>query len=104
MQDAEGNIWSADVGGSGASLWKFNPRDQTFTLYPKPQKSADTPKIQVTQRRRGLVLAARQSWMRPAFGVLYPDMDKITTLGAFYQNGPPGYLFKPVASQPRSTQ
>jgi hypothetical protein len=30
-------------------------------------------------------------------------MDKITTLGAYYLNGPPGYLFKPAASQ-RSTQ
>jgi hypothetical protein len=37
--------------------------------------------------------------------VLYPDMDKITTLGAYYLNGPPGYLFKPTASQERrSTQ
>ena len=26
----------------------------------------------------------------PAISVLYPDMDKITTLGAFYQYGPPG--------------
>jgi hypothetical protein len=26
--------------------------------------------------------------------VLYPDMDKIATLGAFYENGPPGYPFK----------
>jgi hypothetical protein len=26
--------------------------------------------------------------------VLYPDMEKITTLGAFYVNGPPGYPFK----------
>jgi streptogramin lyase len=103
MQDAEGNIWSADVGGTWASLWKFNPRDQTFTLYPKPQKSADTPKIQVT--KDGAVwYSPRGSVDAPAFGVLYPDMDKITTLGAFYQNGPPGYLFKPAASQPRSTQ
>jgi hypothetical protein len=31
-------------------------------------------------------------------------MDKITTLGAYYQNGPPGYLFKPGPAQPRSTQ
>ena len=103
MQDAEGNIWSADVGGTAASIWKFNPRDQTFTLYPKPQKSADTPKIQVT--KDGAVwYSPRGSVDAPAFGVLYPDMDKITTLGAFYQNGPPGYLFKPAASQPRSTQ
>jgi len=103
MQDAEGNIWSADVGGSWASIWKFNPRDQTFTLYPKPQKSADTPKIQVT--RDGAVwYSPRGSLDAPAFGVLYPDMDKITTLGAHYLNGPPGYPFKPVAPQPRSTQ
>ena len=41
----------------------------------------------------------------PAFGVLYPDMDRITTLGAYYPNGPPGYLFKPAAPQERrSTQ
>src|SRR6266850_2574679 len=48
-QDPDGNIWSADVGGSAAALWKFNPKDATFTLYPKPQKPADTPKIQVTK-------------------------------------------------------
>jgi len=97
MQDAEGNIWSADVGGSWASLWKFNPRDQTFTLYPKPQKSADTPKIQVT--KDGAVwYSPRGSLDAPAFGVLYPDMDKITTLGAYYQNGPPGYPFKAPTS------
>jgi streptogramin lyase len=97
MQDAEGNIWSADVGGSWASLWKFNPRDQTFTLYPKPQKSADTPKIQVT-KDGAIWYSPRGSLDAPAFGVLYPDMDKITTLGAYYQNGPPGYPFKAPTS------
>ena len=102
MQDFEGNIWSADVGGTAASLWKFNPRDQTFTLYPKPQKSADTPKIQVT-KDGAIWYSPRGSIDAPAFGVLYPDMDKITTLGAYYQNGPPGYLFKPAPAQPRST-
>ena len=103
-QDFEGNIWSADVGGSAASLWKFNPRDATFTLYPKPQKSADTPKIQIT-REGAIWYSPRGSVDAPAFGVLYPDMDKITTLGAYYLNGPPGYLFKPTASQERrSTQ
>jgi streptogramin lyase len=102
MQDAEGNIWCADVGGTAASIWKFNPRDQTFTMYPKPQKTADTPKIQVT--KDGAVwYSPRGSLDAPAFGVLYPDMDKITTLGAYYVNGPPGYPFKPAASQPRST-
>ena len=93
MQDPEGNIWSPDDGGSVAALWKFTPRDGTFTLYPKPQKTADTPKIQVT--RDGAVwYSPRGSLDAPAFGVLYPDMDKITTLGAYYQNGPPGYPYR----------
>ena len=102
-QDFEGNIWSADVGGSAASLWKFNPRDATFTLYPKPQKSADTPKIQIT-RDGAIWYSPRGSVDAPAFGVLYPDMDKITTLGAYYVNGPPGYPFKPASPERRSTQ
>jgi len=28
---------------------------------------------------------------------LYPDMNKMPTLGAFYQNGPPGYPYKLAA-------
>jgi len=27
--------------------------------------------------------------------VLYPDMEKIASLGAYYLNGPPGNVFKP---------
>jgi len=102
-QDMEGNIWVADVGGSASSLYKFNPRDGGFTLYPKPQKTADTPKIMVT-RDGAIWYSPRGSQKEPAFGVLYPDMDKITTLGAFYLNGPPGYLFKPASQNSRSTQ
>ena len=79
--------------GSAASIFKFNPRDQSFTLYPKPQRTADTPKIQIT-RDGAIWYSPRGSQDAPAFGVLYPDMDKITTLGAFYTNGPPGYPFK----------
>ena len=90
--DAEDNIWSADA-GQHAAIWKFNPRDQKFTFYPKPQAAADTPKIQVT--RDGAVwYSPRGSANMPAIGVLYPDMDKITNLGAFYLNGPPGYPFR----------
>ena len=36
----------------------------------------------------------RGSREAPAFGVLYPDMDTIDSLGAFYTNGPPGYPFE----------
>jgi streptogramin lyase len=90
--DPEDNIWAADA-GQDAAIWKFNPRDQTFTFYPKPQRAADTPKIQVT-RDGAIWYSPRGSREAPAIGVLYPDMDKITTLGAFYVNGPPGYPFK----------
>lgn len=93
-QDPEGNIWSADAGGSASALWKFNPRDATFTWYPKPQKTADTPKIQIT-KDGAIWYSPRGSQDAPAIGVLYPDMEKIAGLGAYYLNGPPGYPFKP---------
>jgi virginiamycin B lyase len=94
--DAEDNIWAADA-GQDAAIWKFSPGDQTFTFYPKPQRAADTPKIQIT--RDGAVwYSPRGSRNAPGIGVLYPDMDKITTLGAVYVNGPPGYPFKQAAA------
>src|SRR2546430_10771827 len=45
-QDLEGNMWFADspTADRGAMIGKFNPKDQTFTFYPKPQFAADTPK------------------------------------------------------------
>jgi streptogramin lyase len=95
--DPDDNIWSADVGQGvdgeyGASIWKFDQRSQKFTFYPKPQRHADSPKIQVT--RDGAVwYSPRGSREAPAFGVLYPDMDKIDSLGAYYTNGPPGYPY-----------
>ena len=92
--DAHDNIWFADspMPDRAAALGKFDPRDETFTFYPKPQFSADSPKIQIT--RDGAVwYSPRGSRDAPAIGVLYPDMDRITTLGAYYVNGPPGYPF-----------
>ena len=95
--DRDDNIWFPDTGTPDhpATLGRFNPRDQTFTFYPKPQFVAETSKIQHT--------AEGAVWYSPrygapdgatGFGVLYPDMDKITTLGAYPLNGPPGYAFK----------
>ena len=95
--DRDDNIWFPDTGTPDhpASLGRFNPRDQTFTFYPKPQFVAETSKIQQT--------ADGAVWYSPrygapdgstGFGVLYPDMDKITTLGAYPLNGAPGYAFK----------
>jgi len=89
--DGEGNMWFADspTPDRVALISKFNPRNQTWAFYPKPQFDADTPKVQVT-REGAIWYSPRGSRDMPAIGVLYPDMDKITTLGAFYQYGPPG--------------
>ena len=94
-EDSSGLIWSADAGGRYAAIWSFDPDDESFTIYPKPQPEADSPKIQVTQD--GAVwYSPRGSSDAPGMAVLYPDMDKITSvdsLGAYYSNGPPGYPF-----------
>jgi streptogramin lyase/mono/diheme cytochrome c family protein len=95
--DGNDNIWFPDTGTPDhpATLGRFNPRDQTFTFYPKPQFVAETSKIQHS--------ADGAVWYSPRYGapdgatgfaVLYPDMDKITTLAAHPLNGPPGYAFK----------
>jgi len=100
--DPEGNIWFADSPSPdrAALIGKFNPRTEGFTFYPKPQFAADSPKIQIT--RDGAVwYSPRGSRDQPAIGVMYPDMDKITTLGAFYQYGPPG---NPWPSSPPTRQ
>lgn len=104
-QDAEGNMWFPDspVSDRSASIGKFNTKDQTFTFYPKPQFGADTPKIQIT-RDGAIWYAPRGSAKWPGIAVLYPDMDKITTLGAYYLNGPPGYTFKTVVSTAQASK
>jgi streptogramin lyase len=94
--DTEGNIWFVDspMADRAAALGRFNVKSQTFTFYPKPQFAADTPKIQVT--RDGAIWYSPRGTQidAPAISVLYPDMDKLTTLGAYYVNGAPGYPFK----------
>ena len=89
--DPEGNIWFADspTPDRVALISKFNPRTRAFNFYPKPQFEADTPKIQVT-KEGAIWFSPRGSRNRPSISVLYPDMDKMTTLAAFYQYGPPG--------------
>ena len=93
--DAEDNIWFADSPAPDrtAAIGRFNPRDGTFTFYPKPQFDADTPKIQIT-RDGAIWYSPRGSVNAPAISVMYPDMDRITTLGAYYLNDPPGYPFR----------
>jgi streptogramin lyase len=94
--DTDGNMWFVDspMPDRAAAIGKFNMKTQAFTFYPKPQFAADTPKIQVT--RDGAIWYSPRGTQidAPAISVLYPDMDKLTTLGAYYVNGAPGYPFK----------
>ena len=89
-----GKMWMSDspTPDRAALITNFDPETGEFEFYPKPQFAADSPKVQVT--RDGAVwFSPRGSRREPAISVLYPDMDKITTLGAFYQYGPPGYAW-----------
>jgi streptogramin lyase len=94
--DFEDNIWFPDTSPpvNQPVLGKFDPRDQTFTFYPKPQVGADSPKLQHTVDGAVWYTARTATPGATAFGVLYPDKDKITTLGGYPLNGPPGYPFK----------
>ena len=103
--DSEGNIWFPDQPLSdspasqslGATLARFNPRDESFTFYPKPQFVADSSKI-IHSTEGAVWYAPRNirgiSDQAAGFGVLYPDMDKMTTFASYPQNGAPGYAFK----------
>lgn len=101
--DFEDNIWFPDTSPpvNQPVLGKFDPRTQTFTFYPKPQVGADSPKLQHTVDGAVWYTARTGTPGATAFGVLYPDMDKIKTLAGYPLNGPPGYAFKAVG---RSTQ
>jgi streptogramin lyase len=94
--DFEDNIWFPDTSPpvNQPVLGRFDPRDQTFTFYPKPQVGADSPKLQHTVDGAVWYTARTATPGATGFGVLYPDKDKITTLGGYPLNGPPGYPFK----------
>ena len=77
-----GNIWIADAGQEG-TLIRFNPQTETFAFFPSPQARADKPKIQIT-RDGAIWYSPRSSRDYPGLGVLYPDMDKMSTFAATY--------------------
>ena len=94
--DTEGNIWFADSPAAGPRRgdWQVQyegPELHVLSEAAVRRRHAEDPG---DAGRRGLVLAARHPGDAPAISVLYPDMDKITTLGAYYVNGAPGYPFK----------
>lgn len=78
--DYEGNVWFGDDGQGGATI-RYNPKAREFSYYPTPQV-ADQPKIEIT--RDGAIWYCPRSGAEPGVGVLYPDVAKITTLGAYY--------------------
>jgi virginiamycin B lyase len=94
--DFQDNIWFPDTSPpvNQPVLGKFEPRTQTFTFYPKPQVGADSPKLQHTADGAVWYTARTGTPGATGFGVLYPDMDKITTLAGYPLNGAPGYAFK----------
>jgi virginiamycin B lyase len=78
--DYEGNIWFGDNGQEGTTI-KFDPRTRAFSYYPTPQIT-DQPKIEIT--RDGAIWYCPRSAAEPGVGVLYPDVTRIKTLGAYY--------------------
>jgi virginiamycin B lyase len=82
VQEYDGKIWIADD-GQESTLIQFDPQTEKFTFFPSPQPNADKPKIQIT-REGAIWYSPRSSRDYPGFGVLYPDMDKMTTFAAQY--------------------
>ena len=83
---------------------RFNPKDGTFTFYPRPQFVADSTRV--NQAEDGSVhYTARYGAVKDqsGFGVLFPDKDKITTLAPRMLNGAPGYAFR-VAGGAKASQ
>ncbi|HWP85306.1 MAG TPA: hypothetical protein VNN17_08965, partial [Terriglobia bacterium] len=76
--DYEGYLWFSD-GGQGGTLVRFDPRRETFTYFPTPQRT-DQPKLEIT--RAGAIWYNPRSSRKAAVGVLYPDVSKMTTFEA----------------------
>jgi streptogramin lyase len=79
-------VWMTD-GGQGGMLIRFDPETESLTHYPSPLRS-DMPKMAIT--REGAIWYSNRSIAAageaPAtVGVLYPDVDRMTTLGAYYE-------------------
>jgi len=83
--DSEDKVWMTD-GGRGGVLVRFDPDTERFTHFPSPLNS-DKPKMAIT--RDGAIWYSNRSiassGSAPAtVGVLYPDVSRMKTLGAYY--------------------
>ena len=76
--DPRGNVWAGD---DTTGMVRFNPRTADFTYFPSPQRSS-FPKLEIT--RDGAVWFGARDPGDPRVSVLYPDMNEMTTLGAYY--------------------
>lgn len=74
----DGNVWTAD---DTTGMVRFNPKTKKFTYFPSPQKSS-FPKMEIT--REGAIWNGPRDRGHPRVHVLYPDVNKMTTLGAYY--------------------
>jgi virginiamycin B lyase len=77
--DGEDNIWTTD-GGYEGGLIRFDERSGTFAYYPNPS-IARVSKIEIT--REGAVWFPFRTDDRGGVGVLYPDVTRMTTMGAY---------------------
>src|SRR3989441_8788094 len=105
VADRNDNLWIADW-GSGKIL-RFDTHTNTWIEFTPPTYPGQTRRPNVDYQNNiwwAIWFAPRGSRDAPALSVLYPDMDKITTFGAFYVNGPPGYPFKVTNSTAKTSQ
>lgn len=77
--DPQDNLWISDSGQGGAIV-KFDRATKKFTYYPSIQFT-DMPKLEIT--RDGAIWYSARSAKTKAIGVLYPDMSKVKSLGAY---------------------
>ena len=82
--DEQDNIWSS----CDNYFVKFDQKTEKFTVYPLPERT-DQPKVSIT-KDGAIWYTPRYAGMNGGYGgaaaVLYPDMDKITTLAAYYSD------------------
>jgi len=76
--DRDGNVWTGD---DTTGMVRFDPRTREFTYFPSPQRSA-FPKMEVT--REGAIWFGPRDRGHTRVSVLYPDVNEMTTLGAYY--------------------
>jgi streptogramin lyase len=81
------DVWISD-GGAGGALLLFDPAAATFVIYPTPQIT-DQPLVRIA--KDGAVWYCPRSSPKGGIGVLYPDMTKMSTLGAYPTEVNPNY-------------